>query len=249
MNTRFDLIRTKVDSFQDLWEDLRELAYCKTYYVDTEKVDHQIKELKKFLMLKAVLKDVDESRLSPSLLVDEVWQMLASMTQEYAELCDSILPEEEQVRVLHFNPAKNLPINAPLRFARYHDTLLLYRTLIGVPPADIWPPLATTKPADSQSKDAVVNLDDTSTSNPAEPASVGPDLFIIIQDKAQNLQLSFKVNKSLRLHRLFSEYCDKLCFLRGSVTFVSQGRKLNGEEKVSEMIFKDNKFVIQASCK
>jgi hypothetical protein len=97
-------------------------------------------EYKRFMILKALFKDTSCSYLSPSASVDGVWHKMLLFPAEYYRLCNVLLHEKCEERIIDHNP-EGASEDAP-RLERYKRTLDAYRLFFKEdPPAQIWPKL------------------------------------------------------------------------------------------------------------
>jgi len=97
-------------------------------------------EYKRFMILKALFKDTSCSYLSPSASVDEVWHKMLLFPAEYYRLCNVLLHEKCEERIIDHNPEGALE-DAP-RLERYKRTLDAYRMFFKEdPPDEFWPKL------------------------------------------------------------------------------------------------------------
>lgn len=140
MTDKIKTILKDIESFKTLWNDLIEIQNFRTHYEDILLVEDQVEELKKFIALKAIEQDVYDTKLSASQTIDELWQLLISFTRSYPLLCNAILPEEQDVRMLHYKPLLNSPAEKTNSEKRYTATYAAYREYYGRnPPRVVWP--------------------------------------------------------------------------------------------------------------
>jgi ubiquitin len=98
-----------------------------------------IVELFRFLCLKALEKDLDATRLSPSGDVDKIWHAMMMLPKLYYEFCNKLLPLRGvgSVRLIDHNP---LGADDDDRADRYARTFQLYKEVFLVePPIEFWP--------------------------------------------------------------------------------------------------------------
>jgi len=98
-----------------------------------------ILELVRFLMLKALFRDMDASLLSPSLAVDTAWHALLQHPKLYNSVCDRLLPADiaHPFRVLDHNPAGKTCAQRQMRYRRTHARYL--EVFNEAPPEEYWP--------------------------------------------------------------------------------------------------------------
>ena len=95
-------------------------------------------ELVRFLLLKALFRDVTASLLSPSLVVDVAWLALMRRPVLYSTVCDRLLPADVPApRLLDYDPAGAA---SPKREWRYRMTHARYLDVFhAIPPVLFWP--------------------------------------------------------------------------------------------------------------
>jgi len=94
-------------------------------------------ELVRFLLLKALVEDVDASDLSPSPIVDRAWHVLMQKPVLYSSVCDRLLSATVTApRLLDHNPAGK---DCARQKERYQMTLRGYRAVFGAPSKKFWP--------------------------------------------------------------------------------------------------------------
>jgi len=54
-------------------------------------VDMFLTEFKRFLVLKAINDDVDDSKICPSIYIDKLWVSLMTLPTEYHKICNLLL--------------------------------------------------------------------------------------------------------------------------------------------------------------
>ena len=113
-------------------------------YIEREKIGpagktvELVKELIRFLSLKAVFYDTNARLLSPSRVIDEAWHALMLQPVLYVSICDRLLPRTvSSPRIIDHNPLGGTSSD---RGKRYFRTLGRYlETFDEQPPAEFWP--------------------------------------------------------------------------------------------------------------
>jgi hypothetical protein len=123
--------------------------------------DDIIKEFRRFLILKAILRDTDGSRISPSRLLENAWRMLLLFPMDYMKLCEDLIPKDSQIRLLDYNPLEKNIID--VHHLKYYNCLHYYKIYFKEdPPQDIWPLTLTTSavvpPISEQTKKDILTL-------------------------------------------------------------------------------------------
>jgi hypothetical protein len=86
----------------------------------------------RFMVLKRIANDVDETRVVSSSQLDSVWCIALVYTREYKQFCDEVVGF-----FVHRHPKQWDGESHP---QRYHDTLMLYRLTFDCEPIEaIWP--------------------------------------------------------------------------------------------------------------
>ena len=83
-----------------------------TYLSSPNSVKAFLKELRRFLVLKAVAEDTRATKLSPSGLIDKGWHALLMCPRDYSALCNAILPATCIDRIIDHNPLGALDSHA-----------------------------------------------------------------------------------------------------------------------------------------
>lgn len=158
MNETFVKIKAIVDEYSSLWDDMTAIANERTNFEDILSIDEQVEELKTFLVLKAIARDVHDSRLSASNSIMTLWQILASFTREYPVLCNAMLPEDVEVRMIHCKPHLLCGPSKTDYETRYSTTYAMYKEVLGRhPPRDVWhKPASSSSPHQSSSQEKIV---------------------------------------------------------------------------------------------
>ncbi len=133
-------------SQQELWEKIQNFSLDDPYssYPLSKKLAQQnnwsvsftqqaIEEYKRFIFLCCI----SPIGASPSEIVDEVWHMHLTYTQNYwIDFCKNTLQQD-----LHHHPSKGGPEEKLKHVNWYAETLKLYEaTFQSAPPASVWPP-------------------------------------------------------------------------------------------------------------
>jgi ubiquitin C len=166
-------------SFDKNEEDFYRAA-AKVYSFDFSKLERSIsrkspaviQEFKRFMVLKALYRDVDASILSPSGAVDEIWHAFLLFPKDYAAFCDMLLPIDCESRIIDHNP---LGVHeGAFRDRRLLRTLSAYRDFFRVdPPTSVWDEVLqshhTHTPSvsinDSESENGEISSDPTQNSS------------------------------------------------------------------------------------
>jgi len=136
-----------INDFGTLWNNLVIIALQMMPYYNNENgianVKSQVKELQRFMILKALAGDVEAETISPSGPVDELWHILITFTKDYARLSSQLLDAagiEVQEKFIHHNPLGSLPGDEANKSIRYNNTFELYKEVfVEDLPAAIWP--------------------------------------------------------------------------------------------------------------
>jgi hypothetical protein len=136
-------------SQQELWEKIQNFSLDDPYssYPLSKKLAQQnnwsisftnkaIEEYKKFIFLCCI----SPTGASPSEIVDEVWHMHLTYTENYwVDFCKNTLQQD-----VHHHPSKGGIAEKSKHVNWYNETLTLYEaTFKSPPPANIWPPSST----------------------------------------------------------------------------------------------------------
>ena len=130
-----------VNGYKEIRIEILNFDFSKVQeYLTRKNVGHvqeKIKEFKRFVILKALYRDVNASILSPSYQVDQVWHGLLQFPLDYIRLCDAILPVDAPTRVIDHNPFGSDDVEAQAK--RYEKTLEAYALFYRQdPPSKFW---------------------------------------------------------------------------------------------------------------
>jgi hypothetical protein len=116
-----------------------------TYDYDWEKIkmyaslnDDIIKEFRRFLILKAILRDTDGTWISPSSILEKVWCLLLLFPIDYMKLCEVLIPRDADMRIFDYSPLEQN--NFDVKHEKYNNCLHYYKIYFKEePPQEIWP--------------------------------------------------------------------------------------------------------------
>jgi len=139
------IFRTNKKSMTDEEEREYFMISLATYDYDWEKIktyaslnDDIIKEFRRFLILKAILRDTDGTRISPSSILEKVWRQLLLFPIDYMKLCEVLIPKDADMRIFDYSPLEQN--NFDVQHAKYNNCLYYYKIYFKeAPPQEIWP--------------------------------------------------------------------------------------------------------------
>jgi hypothetical protein len=122
-------------SFDGLWcklqTDLRDSTNCASHIADL-----WIVELCRFLLLKVLVEDGNDTKLAPSKMVLRAWHCLLLYPADYLALNSALLRNATTITILDHNPRNHT--DEYERAQRYAETLSKYRELFNLHPEDAY---------------------------------------------------------------------------------------------------------------
>jgi len=175
-------------------------------------VSQLIHELSRFLVLKALTRDVSATLLSPSFLVDKAWHAFLLFPKDYAKLCDTILPADVSDRLIDHDPFG--ASDKKSRNDRYSLTLTKYEDLFTAkPPPKFWEDIA--EPASPQ----------VAGSN-TQQVKEARFLTICLKDQTGEVTF-FKVKSTTKMELVFNTYAARKGVRASALRFLLVGERVN----------------------
>ena len=212
----FDLYATKIDIGGRLV-----LRCARNLDLKEEEVEGALAAYKQFMVLKAVCKDFDATKLSPPPLVDEIWHEHILDTRGYRAFCDAAFKQ-----FVDHDPDGVLDCGARRvrRAATFHYLKLCFKDEYNM---EIW-----NYPLENSCKRKYAAVKDEPEPQPS--TSSGNSLNIRICDQTGEVTF-YKVKYTTKFDKIFNKYatCKGVCVM--SLRFLFDGSRMRGDDMVGEI--------------
>ena len=189
--------------------------------LNEDEVEGALAAYKQFMVLKAVCKDFDATKLSPPPLVDEIWHEHILDTRGYRAFCDAAFKQ-----FVDHDPDGVLDCGARRvrRAATFHYLKLCFKDEYNM---EIW-----NYPLENSCKRKYAAVKDEPEPQPS--TSSGNSLNIRICDQTGEVTF-YKVKYTTKFDKIFNKYatCKGVCVM--SLRFLFDGSRMRGDDMVGEI--------------
>ena len=197
------------------------LRCARNLNLNEDEVFDALAAYKQFMVLKAVCKDFDATKLSPPPLVDEIWHEHILDTRGYRAFCDAAFKQ-----FVDHDPDGVLDCGARRvrRAATFHYLKLCFKDEYNM---EIW-----NYPLENSCKRKYAAVKDEP--EPPQPSTSGNSLNIRICDQTGEVTF-YKVKYTTKFDKIFNKYatCKGVCVM--SLRFLFDGSRMRGDDMVGEI--------------
>ena len=197
------------------------LRCARNLNLNEDEVFDALAAYKQFMVLKAVCKDFDATKLSPPPLVDEIWHEHILDTRGYRAFCDAAFKQ-----FVDHDPDGVLDCGARRvrRAATFHYLKLCFKDEYNM---EIW-----NYPLENSCKRKYAAVKDEPEPQPS--TSSGNSLNIRICDQTGEVTF-YKVKYTTKFDKIFNKYatCKGVCVM--SLRFLFDGSRMRGDDMVGEI--------------